>query len=201
MHLATTDGLTKLPPFVSTQSAVTASDVRFTWRPGCPVGPSSLRLLHLSFVGFDGRAHLGTIIVNRAVVRDVSKVFSILYAKRFPIHSMKPEDAFRGSDPASMAADNTSGFNCRYAVAPGPVTWSVHAYGEAIDVNPVQNPYLEGGKVQPTSGAAYQVRSDIRPGMAEPGGVLNSAFASVGWFWGGRWTTSPDYQHFSLTGG
>jgi hypothetical protein len=100
-----------------------------------------------------------------------------------------------------MAADNTSGFNCRRAVASGPPQWSVHAYGEAIDVNPVQNPYVFNGGAQPAAGAAYVSRSDVRPGMAEPGGVLNDAFASVGWYWGGRWSPSPDYQHFSATGG
>ena len=72
-------------------------------------------------------------------------VFRRLYAERFPIRRMVPEDAYGGSDPKSMDADNTSGFNCRYAVAPGPPQWSAHAYGEAIDVNPVENPYLEGG--------------------------------------------------------
>lgn len=189
------------PPFIGTATRVTAATVPYTWHPGCPVGPSLLRLLHLSYVGFDGHAYVGTMVVNETVVADVIKVFSILYANRFPIHSMEPEDVFHGSDPASMAADNTSGFNCRYAVAPGPPQWSVHAYGEAIDVNPVQNPYLEGGKVQPAAGAAYLDRGVVRPGMAEIGGVLNEAFASVGWYWGGRWAASPDYQHFSSTGG
>jgi hypothetical protein len=100
-----------------------------------------------------------------------------------------------------MNANNTSGFNCRYAVAPGTPQWSVHAFGEAIDVNPVQNPYLVNGVAQPRSGAAYRSRAVIRPGMAVSGGVLVNAFASVGWYWGGRWTASPDYQHFSATGG
>jgi hypothetical protein len=77
----------------------------------------------------------------------------------------------------------------------------VHAYGEAIDVNPVQNPYVEGGEVQPASGAAFLDRADVRPGMAEPAGELVRAFSAVGWYWGGRWSASPDYQHFSLTGG
>jgi len=77
----------------------------------------------------------------------------------------------------------------------------VHAYGEAIDVNTVQNPYIEGGTVEPAAGAAYLRRSHYRPGMAVPGGVLVRAFASVGWQWGGRWTATPDYQHFSATGG
>jgi hypothetical protein len=100
-----------------------------------------------------------------------------------------------------MAADNTSAFNCRYAVAPGPKQWSVHAYGEAVDVNPVENPYLEGGKVRPSAGKPYLARSRVRPGMAVAGGKLVQAFALVGWQWGGRWTGSPDYQHFSSTGG
>jgi hypothetical protein len=187
--------------FSSSVSPVTDATVKSTWRPGCPVGPTDLRLVHLSYIGFDGTEHQGEIVVNRTVVGAVVTVFRQLFAKRFPIRSMEPEDAFNGSDPASMAADNTSGFNCRYAVAPGPKTWSVHAYGEAIDVNPVENPYVEGGVVQPSSGKRFLNRSDDRPGMAVPGGTLNKAFASVGWFWGGRWTASPDYQHFSSTGG
>jgi hypothetical protein len=182
-------------------SSVTAAQLGKTWRPSCPVGPSQLRLLHLRYVGFDGRSRVGTMVVNATVVTSVVHVFATLYAKRFPLHSMVPESNFQGKDPASMAADNTSGFNCRYAVTTGPKQWSVHAYGEAIDVNPVQNPYVFNGVAQPVAGKVYMNRSDVRPGMAEVGGVLNDAFASVGWFWGGRWTASPDYQHFSSTGG
>lgn len=114
---------------------------------------------------------------------------------------MIPESHFEGSDPESMAANNTSGFNCRYAVTNGTPEWSVHAYGEAIDVNPVQNPYVFNGVAEPVAGHAYVNRLDVRPGMAVAGGALNSAFASVGWLWGGRWTDSPDFQHFSATGG
>jgi hypothetical protein len=114
---------------------------------------------------------------------------------------MRPIDAYGGNDERSLAADNTAGFNCRYAVVPGPKHWSVHAYGEAIDVDPVENPYLEGGRVHPRAGRRYLDRSRVRAGMATPGGVLVRAFASVGWEWGGRWRGSPDYQHFSATGG
>ncbi|MCU1488833.1 MAG: hypothetical protein JWM85_238 [Acidimicrobiaceae bacterium] len=190
-----------LPPFAESVGRASAATVPFTWRPGCPVGPSALRLLRLRYVGFDGSAHTGTMVVNAAVVSDVIAVFRTLYAQRFPIRHMVPEDAYHGSDPASMAADNTSGFNCRRAVAAGPPSWSVHAYGEAIDVNPVENPYFEGGTVQPANGAPFANRAIIRPGMAVVGGQLVRAFASVGWQWGGRWTSTPDYQHFSLTGG
>lgn len=154
----------------------------------------------MSFWGFDGRPHVGTMVVNATVVQPVLEVFARLYAERFAIRQMVPVDAFGGSDPASMDADNTSGFNCRNAVAPGPPRWSAHAYGEAIDVNPVENPYLEGGAVQPAAGSAFLDRSIHRAGMAFPGGDLVTAFASVGWSWGGRWS-APDYQHFSAGGG
>jgi len=191
-----------VPAFSATVSGpLTHGDVPFSWRRGCPVPPGQLRAIRLSYVGFDGRAHRGQIIVNASVVEPVIEVFSILYRARFPMATMEPVDAFHGSDPRSMAADNTSGFNCRYAVASGPPQWSMHAYGLAIDVNTIQNPYMESGAgVQPPAGAAYLDRSHIRPGMAYPWGVLVSAFSSVGWGWGGNWAGSPDYQHFSVNG-
>jgi hypothetical protein len=190
-----------LAPFSATTSGpLTPTDVQFTWRTGCPVPPSDLREIRLSFVGFDGLPHTGAIIVNAAVTTAVIKVFRTLYRARFPIRRIEPVDAFHGSDAKSMAADNTSGFNCRYAVANGSPTWSMHAYGEAVDVNTVENPYFEPGHpVQPPAGAAFADRADHRPGMAYPGGALVDAFAAIGWGWGGYWT-SPDYQHFSTNG-
>jgi hypothetical protein len=198
---ATTPPNSAAPSFTSSVGAVTAAEVAHSWRPGCPVGPQQLRLLTLAYWGFDGRTHVGTIVVNQAVVTDVVTVFRTLYDERFPVRQMRPVDAFGGNDNAAAAADDTSGFNCRYAVAPGPPQWSVHAYGEAIDVNDVENPYLDGSTIIPPAGAAYLDRHDVRPGMAVAGGELVGAFASVGWQWGGRWTASPDYQHFSKTGG
>src|SRR5580693_867559 len=158
--IGTNSGASNAPlaAFTSSVAPVSAAQLGKTWRPGCPVAPSQLRLLHLRYVGFDGRSRVGTMVVNASVVTSVIKVFSTLYAKRFPLHSMIPESSFAGRDPASMAADNTSGFNCRYAVTTGPKQWSVHAYGEAIDVNPVENPYYEGGHVLPPAGAAYRDR-------------------------------------------
>lgn len=165
------------------------------------MGPDQLRRLALTYWGFDGRSHRGAIVVNAAVANDVVTIFRTLYAERFPLRQVVPVDAYGGSDDAAAAADDTSGFNCRYAVAPGPPQWSEHAYGEAIDVNDVENPYVEGATVIPPAGVAYTNRSRLRPGMATPGGPLVMAFAAVGWQWGGRWTASPDYQHFSKTGG
>jgi hypothetical protein len=187
--------------FVGTTAPVTAADVARSWHPGCPVGPDQLRLLRLSYWGFDDRPHVGTMVVHRAVTADLVAIFGTLYRERFPVRRMQPVDAYGGSDPDSMAADNTSAFNCRYAVGPGTPHWSAHAYGQAVDVNTVENPYLERTTVMPPAGAAYLDRSAYRPGMAVRGGLLVRAFAARGWQWGGRWQSSPDYQHFSRTGG
>ena len=188
------------PPFVARVERVTAGQLPYSWRPGCPVPPSQLRRIRLRYVGFDGSAHLGQLVVNERVVNDVVDVFRSLYRSRFPIRRMRPVDAYHGSDDRSMAADNTSGFNCRYAVTPGAKHWSMHAYGEAIDVNTVENPYIQNGRVTPPNAEAFANRADVRPGMAVEGGVLVRAFARVGWGWGGRWSGSPDYEHFSVNG-
>jgi hypothetical protein len=189
------------PPFTHSVMPVTRTQLPHSWRPGCPVAPSSLRRLRLGYWGFDGKPHVGTLVVNSSAVGELTIVFRRLYRARFPIRRMRPIDAYGGNDERSLAADNTAAFNCRYAVGPGPKRWSTHAYGIAIDVNPVENPYLESGRVHPRAGKEYLDRSNVRPGMAVRGGLLVSAFATVGWQWGGRWTGTPDYQHFSSTGG
>jgi hypothetical protein len=190
-----------LPPYNATIAPVTAAQLGPSWHAGCPVGPSGLRAVTVSYVGFDGRVRRGRLIVSRRVATDVVRVFRILYDARFPVHRIRPVSVYGANDSRSTAADNTSGFNCRYAVAPGPKRWSAHAYGEAIDINTVENPYIEGGRVMPPAGGAYRDRSRYRPGMAIAGGVLVRAFGSVGWGWGGRWAGTPDYQHFSRSGG
>jgi hypothetical protein len=189
------------PPFTHSVARVTAAQLPHSWHRGCPVSPTQLRRLSVGYWGFDRRRHTGALIVNVRAVRPLTRVFSRLYAARFPIRRMRPIDAYGGNDERSLDADNTAAFNCRYAIAPGPKRWSVHAYGLAVDVNPVENPYVVAGRVHPRAGHAYLDRSRYRRGMAVPGGVLLRAFASVGWLWGGRWSGSPDYQHFSATGG
>jgi len=189
-----------LPPFTAKVEHVTAADLGASWHSGCPVGPSQLRRIRLRYVGFDGKAHFGEIVVNQRVTGVAARIFRRLYRERFPIRSMRTMDVFHGSDDRSMAADNTSGFNCRYAVASGPKSWSMHAYGEAIDVNTVENPYVLSGSVTPPNAKAYADRGHIRPGMAFKGGPLVRAFELAGWGWGGSWSSSPDYQHFSTNG-
>jgi hypothetical protein len=194
-------GFAQTPPFQYSTERVTRGDLPSSWRPGCPVGPADLRRVRLTYWGFDRRVHPGTLVVHEDVAGELRSVFARLYAARFPIRRMRVVDVYGGSDRRSMAADNTSAFNCRYAMAPGPRRWSAHAYGKAIDVNPVENPYVSGGRVSPPAGEAFRNRSRVRRGMAVPGGVLVRAFDSIGWSWGGRWGGTPDYQHFSATGG
>ncbi len=188
------------PTFTGSVSPVTAADLGSSWRPGCPVAPDDLRLLRVSYWGFDDQPHGGSIVVAASVTAAILEVFRILYDERFPIRRMEPVDVFGSDDDASMAVDNTSGFNCRPAVAEGPPHWSNHAYGLAIDVNPIENPYILSGRVLPPAGAEFLDRSAYRSGMAVAGGVLVEAFETVGWGWGGVWS-NPDYQHFSANGG
>ena len=184
--------------FRATVSPVRWAELRHTYRAGCPVGPSDLRTVRLSHWGFDGRRRTGTIVVHRRVTSDVVAVFRRLYAARFPIRRMQPVSRYGGSDDRSMAADNTSGFNCRRVGRTGP--WSQHAYGLAVDLNPLENPYVLRGQVQPLAGRRFLDRRRRRTGMVVEGDVVVRAFADVGWNWGGRWTSSKDYQHFSTTG-
>jgi hypothetical protein len=183
------------PLFTAEVVPVKWADLRHSYRAGCPVGPAQLRTVHVSYRAFDGTAQVGSIVVARRIADDVVAVFRRLWAARFPIRRLQPVSAFRGSDEASMAADNTSGFNCRFVG--GTEHWSMHAYGEAIDVNPVENPYIRGSSVSPPAGRAFLDRRRYRQGMAVEGGVLVRAFASVGWKWG---MSFGDYQHFSTTG-
>lgn len=190
-----------LPEYRSTAvriDSATAQRMSSSWRSGCPVPLSRLRLLKLRFVGFDGQAHWGELVVNADVADDVRATFSRLYSARFRIERMRLVDAYGADDDASMAANNTSAFNCRRVG--GSSSWSEHAYGRAIDINPVQNPYVRGTSVQPPSGSYFLDRRGSQLGLIQANSAATRAFDSIGWGWGGRWTRSKDYQHFSSTG-
>ncbi|MCU1371955.1 MAG: Extensin family protein [Ilumatobacteraceae bacterium] len=168
-----------------------------SWRPGCPVPLESLRYVSLTYWGFDGAVHDGELVVHADAVDALGQAFAALFDQRFPIRSMQLVDDFGGDDDRSMAADNTSAFNCRLVA--GADHWSQHAYGRAVDINPVENPYLHDDVVDPPNAAAFVDRSDVRPGMLVAGGAAVGAFDAVGWGWGGTWD-SPDHQHVSASG-
>jgi hypothetical protein len=171
-----------------------------SWHPGCPIGFAGLRLLTVSHWGFDGQVHRGRLVVSRDGARGMLRALRSLYRLHFPIRQMRLVDAYGADDHRSMAADNTSAFNCRY-VAGSPGVWSEHAYGRALDLNPIENPYVtESGYVSPPAGAPYADRSPRVPGLVHRGGPVVRAFAAAGWKWGGDWSWPRDYQHFSVGG-
>jgi D-alanyl-D-alanine carboxypeptidase len=173
--------------------------VGVSWRPGCPVGLHDLRLLKVRHWGFDGRVHRGRLVVHEDSARGMVRVLRRLFRVHFPIRRMRLVDAYGADDHRSMDADNTSAFNCRFVS--GTSRWSEHAYGHAIDVNPIENPYADSdGYVSPPAGAPYRDRSQRAKGLIHRRGNVVRAFAAIGWEWGGNWSWPKDYQHFSLTG-
>ena len=185
-------------PIAPIGQALGRSMTGVSWRPGCPVPLRDLRVVTARYLGFDGRTHDGRLIVHRDVAVDVAAVLGRLYAARFPIRRMVPVDVYGASDFRSIEADNTSAFNCRYVE--GTRRWSEHAYGRAIDINPIENPYVSGGRSSHSASRPYIDRTPCRRGMACPDNVLVRAFKSIGWGWGGDWTGVKDYQHFSASG-
>lgn len=177
---------------------MTVEKLGHSWHQGCPVGPSDLRLLHVTYRSFEGTDRQGELIVHRAQADRVVRVFASLFAGNYPIRSMisigdLPEDAEDQPD-----YDNTSGFHCRYVA--GTERWSEHARGLAIDINPFLNPLVQGDYVWPTGATRYVDRTLGEPGMIVEGGIVTRAFDDVGWEWGGRWNSLKDYHHFSSSG-
>ena len=170
-----------------------------SWHRGCPVPIRRLRLIHVSHHGFDGQDHIGKLVAHKGAVKALVRSLRSMYRKGFKIRRMFLVDHYDGNDGRSMRADNTSAFNCRRVS--GTDRWSEHAYGRAIDINPVENPYVASdGRVNPRRGARYADRSQHKKGMIHRGGATVRAFARVGWGWGGKWNSSKDYQHFSASG-
>ena len=168
-----------------------------TWRPGCPVPLRDLRHVTLTYWDFDGRPAQGALVVHADIAGQTVAAFAELHAQRFPIRRMEPIEAYDGDDFASIEADNTSAFNCRPIT--GGTAWSNHAYGRAIDVNPLENPYVrgDGGTSHPGS-EPYLDRDDVRPGMLTEGSAAVAAFDAQGFGWGGRWTSPVDIQHLEI---
>ncbi|MQA95824.1 MAG: M15 family peptidase [Streptosporangiales bacterium] len=179
--------------------AATRKRMRPSYRPGCPVPLSELRYLRMTYWGFDDEPHTGEMVVAGDVAEDVVTVFRRLYDARYPIRRMELVDEYEGSDFESIEANNTSAFNCRRAE--GSTNWSNHAAGRAIDINPCQNPYVYAdGHISHPQCRRYVDRDRESPGMVHGGDVVDRAFRSIGWEWGGRWSGARDYQHFSENG-
>jgi len=174
-----------------------------TWKPGCPVPLDDLRLLALSYRGFDGRPHIGPLVVNASVAGQIVWVFRQLFDARFPIHELKLAREFHPAQKNhDTPGDPTAAFNCRPVVSPvGPShTFSQHAYGLAVDINPIENPFVLDGHTRDKYARPYVDRSKQAPGMIHDGDVVVRSFEAIGWGWGGRWHDGHDYMHFSRSG-
>lgn len=167
----------------------TRADVLTSWRPGCPVHFTGLRTIELNHWGFDGRMRRGTLVLAAVLEKSALQAFQVGIDTRFPMAQLREVSAYGGNDARSMAANNTSAFNCRKIT--NGTRWSPHAYGRAIDINPVQNPYIYRGTVSPPAGRAYTNRRHVRPGMMVASAPLTKAFLARGW----RWLSTFDYQH------
>lgn len=175
------------------------------WRPGCPVSLQQLRLLTVSHWDFEHRTQTGQLVVNRDDAVPLVGVFRRLYSLRFPIRHMRLSDMYGPARARPKDGDVTGSFSCRQAV-PSPCTggsgtgsWSNHAYGLAVDLNPVENPYVGCGMTRDPTSLRYVDRTPLRRGMVTP--AVIKAFRSIGWGWGGAWTgDTKDYMHFSVNG-
>ncbi len=172
---------------------------RSSWVPDCPVTVDELGYVTVSHVGFDNEYHTGELLVNAAWAEEVVGVFEKLHAAAFPIEQMRIIRLEEIDAPPTGDWNDTTSFVCRPAV--GNSSWSQHAYGLAVDVNPFHNPYLKGDLVLPELASVYTDRDNLRPGMIEAGDTVVEAFAELGWAWGGNWTTLKDWMHFSASGG
>lgn len=157
-----------------------------------------LAYVHVLYYDFDGQAQEGELVCNQAIAQDLTEIFMELYDNRYPIEKICLIEEYGGDDEASMADNNTSCFN--YRTVPGSSNISKHAYGLAIDINPLYNPYVRtrGGKtlVSPENGADYADRSADFPYKIDREDLCYQLFIQHGFSWGGAWKSSKDYQHF-----
>jgi hypothetical protein len=177
------------------------------WQQACPVSLAQLRVLTVTHWGFDKRVHTGQLVVNADAAAPLARVFRTLYELRFPIRHMRLTDAYGPARSHPADNDISGSFECRQAVASpctskvrkGTGSWSEHAYGRAVDLNPTENPYVGCGMSRDPSSRPYLDRSHVRRGMVTPAVV--AAFRSIGWGWGGSWSgATKDYMHFSASG-
>jgi hypothetical protein len=166
-----------------------------TWHAGCPVSPSDLRVLSIAYLDYSKATHAGRLIVHKDVAQEVLAIFQDLYNQDFQIAQMRPIEEYGGNDNRSMAANNTSAFNCR-DITGQKGKFSNHSWGRAIDINPLTNPYVKGITVLPPEGRAHLDRTRKETGVILANGLTVKRFQQDGWLWGGGWTDRQDYQHF-----
>jgi LysM repeat protein len=185
---------TPLPAWRTRIEMVTPAMVNWDPRRRCPVPPADLRRIWVSYIDFQGAYHDGSIIMHKSLVTATQRTFFTLFRWRYRIMAMAPMSVnMPGQTDMSIV---TAGYRCRRVA--GSTTWSEHAYGRAIDLNPLQNPMVRGSYLDPPGSAFWVRRNRYLIGMVHAEGAVR-AFTRNGFRWGGRWRTLKDYMHFSPT--
>ena len=166
-----------------------------SWRRDCPVPLKNLRYIQVKYRDFNGYDSLGELIVHKSIAHDIVWVMEELYNIGYPIKQMRLVSDFNGDDWQSIEADNTSAFNCRKAT--GSKKWSKHAYGRAIDINPIENPYISRkGHISHRESLKYRKRVASHSALLLDHSQATKIFKKYGFRWGGDWRYTKDYQHF-----
>lgn len=158
------------------------------------ISMNQLRYLTLPYYDFDGNIQKGEMVCNKAIAHDLLCIFKTLFSQAYPIYSMRLVDDFDADDEASMQANNTSCFNYRYIS--GTRILSRHAYGMAVDINPLQNPCIRGKQIQPSTAEEFVDRSKDFPHKIDKDDYCKEVFTTYKFRWGGNWRRIKDYQHF-----
>jgi hypothetical protein len=166
-----------------------------SWKENSSVKLKDLCYVKVTYWGFDEKPHIGELIVAKDLGQEVIDIFKDLYKVKYPIEKIRLVDEYAAIDSKSMEDNNTSAF-CYREVDGKPGKLSKHSYGVAIDINPLQNPYVYKEKIAPKAGKQYVNRSKITKGMIVKNDACYKAFTSRGWTWGGDWKYEKDYQHF-----
>ena len=153
-----------------------------------------LRYLTLPYYDFDGQVKQGEMVCNKAISHNLLCIFRALFSRAYPINSIRLVDDFYADDETSMQANNTSCFN--YRTIAGTNVLSRHAFGMAVDINPLQNPCVKGSRIQPKTATEYVDRDKDFPHKIDKDDFCKEVFSSFGFSWGGDWRKLKDYQHF-----
>lgn len=151
----------------------------------------TLSLIEIPYFSFAQQMETGHLVIHTDLAAELEKIFSLLSEHHFPIERMVPISAYAWDDDASTTDNNTSAFN--YRVVFGTDQLSNHAFGRAVDINPLLNPYTRRDGVVVPFGAVYRPEA---PGTITAEGIVTKLFREHGWEWGGDWERK-DWQHFA----
>jgi hypothetical protein len=161
----------------------------------CPVSAQDLSVVNIPYWGLDHQTHQGKLIIHKSIQQEMTQIFKTLYISHFPIAKIKPLEDYHFDEKKALEDNDTFGYSCRRMTGNNH-KFSKHAYGLAVDINPVFNPYIKNNIILPSNSVAYLVRDLHRPGMILPESNIVETFKKYGWQWGGDWHSLKDYQHF-----